>query len=325
MVMSSSLRALSGKTKAPLKKQRRLLALASCPFAGMTRTGSNGRPANRPSQPTLGSRHCDMRLYCHGSGGRAGMQATRRRRGWRHPGEHGRNPRIPKGTRARPLVERAMPGGPAGNTGNAAGAARNRRKQAMKRLMGFVRRMRDERGVTGLETAIILIAFVVVAAVFAFVVLSTGLFSSERGKEAVYAGLSKTRGTMELSSGVVATSDGTQITALKFDVALAAGGDSVNLDPAATTNRTVISYIDSTASVSDVTYTVNDLVGNGDNLLQPGELFEVSIDTTQAAMAAITIAQNYTFTLEVKPPSVSYMVIQRTTPASISDTTLDLN
>ncbi|HZP57990.1 MAG TPA: archaellin/type IV pilin N-terminal domain-containing protein [Dehalococcoidia bacterium] len=195
----------------------------------------------------------------------------------------------------------------------------------MKRLMGFVRRMRDERGVTGLETAIILIAFVVVAAVFAFVVLSTGLFSSERGKEAVYAGLSKTRGTMELSSGVVATSDGTQITALKFDVALAAGGDSVNLDPAATTNRTVISYIDSTASVSDVTYTVNDLVGNGDNLLQPGELFEVSIDTTQAAMAAITIAENYTFTLEVKPPSGSYMVIQRTTPASITDTTIDLN
>src|SRR5512142_1887967 len=57
----------------------------------------------------------------------------------------------------------------------------------------------DERGITGLETAIILIAFVVVAAVFAFVVLSTGLFSSERGKEAVYAGLAKTRGTMELS------------------------------------------------------------------------------------------------------------------------------
>ena len=46
-----------------------------------------------------------------------------------------------------------------------------------------------EHGITGLETAIILIAFVVVAAVFAFVVLSTGLFSSERGKEAVYAGL----------------------------------------------------------------------------------------------------------------------------------------
>ncbi|MBI5029681.1 MAG: flagellin, partial [Chloroflexi bacterium] len=34
--------------------------------------------------------------------------------------------------------------------------------------------MKDERGITALETAIILIAFVVVAAIFAFTVLSTG-------------------------------------------------------------------------------------------------------------------------------------------------------
>jgi flagellin FlaB len=193
----------------------------------------------------------------------------------------------------------------------------------MKRLIHFARDLREERGVTGLETAIILIAFVVVAAVFAFVVLSTGLFSSERGKEAVYAGLAKTRGTMELSSGVIATSSGTRITALKFDVALAAGGDSVNLDPAATTNRTVVSYIDAATTVGDVTYTASDLVGNGDTLLEPGELFEVSIDTT--ALAGVTIAENDTFTLEVKPPSGSYMVIQRTIPASIANTTLDLN
>ena len=194
----------------------------------------------------------------------------------------------------------------------------------MKRIMNFIRKVREERGITGLETAIILIAFVVVAAVFAFVVLSTGLFSSERGKEAVYAGLEKTRGTMELSSGVVATSNTTTgITKLTFDVALAAGGDSVNLDPAATTNRTVISYIDSSTTVSNVTYTVTPLVGNADDLLEPGELFEVSIDTTQAGFP--TIGTNHTFTMELKPPTGSYMVIQRTTPASISNTTIDLN
>ena len=38
---------------------------------------------------------------------------------------------------------------------------------------------RDERGITGLETAIILIAFVVVASVFAYSVLSAGIFSSQ--------------------------------------------------------------------------------------------------------------------------------------------------
>ena len=43
-----------------------------------------------------------------------------------------------------------------------------------------VDRSTSERGITGLETAIILIAFVVVASVFAFTVLSMGIFASER-------------------------------------------------------------------------------------------------------------------------------------------------
>ena len=62
----------------------------------------------------------------------------------------------------------------------------------------------DQRGVTGLETAIILIAFVVVASVFAFTVLSTGIFSAERGKETVFAGLQEARGTIEPKGSLIA-------------------------------------------------------------------------------------------------------------------------
>ena len=65
---------------------------------------------------------------------------------------------------------------------------------------------RDQRGITGLETAIILIAFVVVASVFAYTVLSAGIFSSEKGKEAIHAGLEQARGSMELVGSVKATS-----------------------------------------------------------------------------------------------------------------------
>jgi flagellin FlaB len=64
--------------------------------------------------------------------------------------------------------------------------------------------VRDQQGVTGLETAIILIAFVVVASVFAFTVLSTGIFSSERGKETVFAGLEEAQGTLEPKGRVTA-------------------------------------------------------------------------------------------------------------------------
>ena len=57
---------------------------------------------------------------------------------------------------------------------------------------------------TGLETAIILIAFVVVASVFAFTVLSTGIFSAERGKETIHAGLKEARSSVQIKGSVVA-------------------------------------------------------------------------------------------------------------------------
>jgi flagellin FlaB len=184
---------------------------------------------------------------------------------------------------------------------------------------------RAEDGITGLETAIILIAFVVVAAVFAFVVLSTGLFSSERGKEAVYAGLSKTRGTMELTGGVIATSNGTTITNLTFAVTLAAGGDSVNLRATDPINRTVISYIDANVVDPDVEYTTTTVTGNNDGLLQQGELMTVEIDlTAQTSGPTYNIGTNQTFVLEVKPPTGSFLVIQRTIPPAINQPIIDL-
>ena len=193
----------------------------------------------------------------------------------------------------------------------------------MERIKKFVGRVAEDRGITGLETAIVLIAFVVVAAVFSFVVLSTGLFSSERGKETVYAGLAKTRGTMQLSGGVILTSDATNITDVTLGVTLAAGGDSVNLDNGDTNNTTVISYIDSAVVDNDLTYVTTEIVGDNDELLEPGELSEITIDLTQNA--AILITANETFTLELKPPTGSYMVVQRTTPPSIAETIINVN
>jgi flagellin FlaB len=190
----------------------------------------------------------------------------------------------------------------------------------MRRLLN---RLRQDQGITGLETAIVLIAFVTVSAVFAFVVLSTGLFSAERGRETVFAGLSKTRGSITISGGIIATSDQTAITELAFGVVLAAGGDSVNIDPNSSSGRTVISYIDDAITDPDLTYTTTPVVGDGDSVLEAGEMIEIAIDLTQNAQ--IDLGENDTFTLEVKPPSGSFLVIRRTTPASISDTVIDLH
>ncbi|SVD37947.1 uncharacterized protein METZ01_LOCUS390801, partial [marine metagenome] len=62
----------------------------------------------------------------------------------------------------------------------------------------------DRKGITGLETAIILIAFIVVAAVFAFTVMTTGLFSTEKAKTTAQAGIAEASSTFAPKGGVIA-------------------------------------------------------------------------------------------------------------------------
>ena len=78
------------------------------------------------------------------------------------------------------------------------GASETYHKRAFAAIVG------GQRGVTGLETAIILIAVVVVASVFAFTVLSTGIFSAEKGKETIHAGLREARSSLQLKGSVTA-------------------------------------------------------------------------------------------------------------------------
>ena len=47
----------------------------------------------------------------------------------------------------------------------------------------------NEEGFTGLEAAIVLIAFIVVAAVFSYVVLGAGFFTTQKAQETVYRGV----------------------------------------------------------------------------------------------------------------------------------------
>jgi flagellin FlaB len=180
--------------------------------------------------------------------------------------------------------------------------------------------MSSESGITGLETAIILIAFVVVATVFAFVVLTTGIFSAERGKETVFAGLQKARGTMEVRGGVVMEAGGgppIAVTQVSFQVATTAGGDPIPLDPAATNNRTVIAYRDSAVVDNDMTYTATEIVGDGDNLLETGELFTITITAAANAGTIGTLAANDRWTLEIQTPVGAVLDLTRSMPAEL--------
>jgi len=192
----------------------------------------------------------------------------------------------------------------------------------VKKVLRLFRLARDEQGITGLETAIILIAFVVVATIFAFVVLTTGVFSSERGKETVFAGLQKARGSMELRGGVVVTATGTTLAVddIQLAVATAAGGESIPMDPVATNNRTVIAYRDDSTVDNDVTYaTGTDIVGDNDTLLEPGELKVITIDVDGGDISpAPSLAANDRFTLEIQTPVGAVIDITRQLPAELA-------
>jgi len=180
---------------------------------------------------------------------------------------------------------------------------------------------RDERGITGLETAIILIAFVVVATVFAFIVLTTGIFSAERGKETVYAGLQKARGTMEVRGGIVVASTGCpsacEVSSIQFQVSTAAGGDPIPLDPSATNNRTVIAYRDAVVVDNDMTYTVTWITGNSDTLLEPGELATITVTAAANVGTIEDLAANDRWTLELQTPVGAIVDITRSLPAQL--------
>src|SRR4030065_858362 len=96
----------------------------------------------------------------------------------------------------------------------------------------FVKRLKDrQEGITGLETAIILIAFVIVASVFSYVVLSAGLFSSQKTKEAVNGGLQSTMSTLEIKGNVVAKMEAGVVTHIYFSVGIPAAGSPGDFHP----------------------------------------------------------------------------------------------
>ena len=191
---------------------------------------------------------------------------------------------------------------------------------------------RGQRGITGLETAIILIAFVVVASVFAYTVLSAGLFSAEKGKEAVYSGLAQARGSMELVGSVVAKDTGSDddVDQLVFMVANALAGEPIDLstttdadadgvlsDETTKSHVTVISLMNQVQRLDDIAWTKSQIgKGDDDDLLEAGEKMQLTVDVS----GLTTDLDEYdTFTIEIKPDQGSTLAIERTLPAVIDD------
>jgi flagellin FlaB len=185
----------------------------------------------------------------------------------------------------------------------------------MWRLINKIRKSQE--GITGLETAIILIAFVIVASVFAYVVLSAGLYSSQKAKEAINAGLQSTMSTLEIKGNIIAKMESGVVTDIYLCVGIPAAGSPVDFTPSSENiSPLVISYSDADNLIPTLVWTIDKLATiNDDNLLDPNELFQVDIIIPTGN---VTIDAYHRFSLEVKPADGPVLSIERTIPGRIS-------
>jgi len=180
---------------------------------------------------------------------------------------------------------------------------------------------------TGLEAAIVLIAFVIVAAAFSYAVLGAGFFTTQKAQEAVHTSVQQASSTLEIVGNVYGTGTNVSITKINFTVALAPGGTPVDFSKVVLTysNATqleTLNQIIGTYPVTNVTsgnwgvVLVNNDVGTYNKLLESGEQFQIT------AMPTNPIYPNDKFTLEIKPSVGAAFDITRTAPGGFNSVNL---
>jgi archaeal flagellin FlaB len=176
----------------------------------------------------------------------------------------------------------------------------------------------NDEGFTGLEAAIVLIAFVVVAAVFSYVVLGAGFFTTQKAQETVYKGVEQSTSNIMITGQIFGLSDdNVSITNITFPIGLAPGASAIDL----TTLRIVFSTPDTTpitltqgltANTTVFTTTLNNINAPA---LNPNE--QVVISFVVANISATT-----KMNIEIRPSVGASLPFTKTAPPKITRTNI---
>lgn len=179
---------------------------------------------------------------------------------------------------------------------------------------------RNEHAFTGLEAAIVLIAFVVVAAVFSYVMLGAGFFTAQKSQEVVHTGIAQAASSIELTGDVYGYGNNTStgLRSINFTIALTSGMSPMNI------SAMVVSYADrnqreyltysSAASTTNSTWYISKFFNNvtADTVLEPTEKFTLTMYLPES-----NPTQNTRFTILMQPEVGALTTVVRTVPPSI--------
>jgi flagellin FlaB len=175
-------------------------------------------------------------------------------------------------------------------------------------------RQQSENAFTGLEAAIVLIAFVVVAAVFSYVVLGAGFYTTQKSQESVYKSTEQVTTNVLILGNIYlvnSTGAGTEGDFLKFSIGLAPGSPSVDLSKMTvvySSEMTGPSVYTLTTGAADTSHF--SATKTGTPVTEMEQQDQIAIE--MYLMTALT--KNQEFRLEVRPPVGSPLAMSRTTP-----------
>lgn len=185
--------------------------------------------------------------------------------------------------------------------------------------------LNNEKGFTGLEAAIVLIAFVVVAAVFSYVMLGAGFFTTQKSQEVVHTGVTQASSSLASSGDVIveATANG-EAGNITFYLTNTAGGTSVDMDKA------VLTYTDNNDFKSQAYGGTGPNTGtfgwnytaviyeptHDDNLLESSEKYRIDVNLTDFGVTTLP-GPNEKIKLEVKPPEGAVLPLGKTLPPAL--------
>lgn len=188
----------------------------------------------------------------------------------------------------------------------------------MKGIFSIFRK--DDKAFTGLESAIVLTAFVVVAAVFSYVVLGAGFTTSDTAKKTIDEGVKQTTSSVELAGDVIAKSSDSKVNDILVTLQLTAGQAPVDIGTDSNAGMLVVSYADNKTYNQSVAWTKNFVGDNdGDSILEQHEKVELTLAVPSDSMLQGSADQvvNREFRLEIKPKIGAIVPITRVTPPQL--------
>ena len=190
----------------------------------------------------------------------------------------------------------------------------------------------NRRGLTGLETAIILVAFVITATAFSFVVLNMGMMSADQAQSVISSSIEESSAALQMDTDIIGTfanTTGAQsaicLTKATFYIRLSQGDTPIDMDD----SKVVITYTNprchtSVYDTNGTITTITSVTGDGDSMLEAGEKFKVVIDFTQIDKATVDPVQadmNNVYThpyeelrIEIQPSGGAKLSVERVIP-----------